>query len=51
MLAVANKRHDIGDDLTDPRESQLPDVGIVQLDDPETKTDPRAGNPGVKEQA
>lgn len=38
MLAVANKRHDVvAISITDPRERDLPDVGIVQLDDPETK--------------
>ncbi|MFA4888926.1 MAG: DUF58 domain-containing protein [Candidatus Omnitrophota bacterium] len=37
MLAVSNKRHDIiAITITDPREEELPDIGIVKLDDPET---------------
>jgi uncharacterized protein (DUF58 family) len=37
QLAVANKRHDIiAVSVTDPRETELPDVGIVQLQDAET---------------
>ncbi len=37
MLAVANKRHDIiAITITDPRELDLPDVGIIALDDVET---------------
>lgn len=36
MLAVANKRHDIvAITVTDPRELELPNIGIVKLDDPE----------------
>jgi uncharacterized protein (DUF58 family) len=37
ILAVANKRHDvIALIVNDPREKELPDVGLVQLADPET---------------
>ncbi len=37
MLSAANKRHDIiAITITDPRELELPDIGIIQLDDPET---------------
>jgi len=37
MLTVANKRHDIvAVTITDPRELELPDVGLVELEDPET---------------
>lgn len=37
MLAVANKRHDIvAITITDPRELELPDIGIVKLEDSET---------------
>ncbi len=37
MLAVSNKRHDIvAVTLTDPRELDLPDIGIVRLEDPES---------------
>jgi uncharacterized protein (DUF58 family) len=37
MLTAANKRHDIiAITITDPRELELPDIGIIQLDDPET---------------
>ena len=37
VLSVSNKRHDIvGVTITDPREIELPDVGIVNLDDSET---------------
>jgi uncharacterized protein (DUF58 family) len=36
-LSIANKRHDItAITITDPREINLPDVGIVSLVDPET---------------
>lgn len=36
-LAVANKRHDIiAVSVTDPREIEMPDIGIVQLEDAET---------------
>ncbi|MFH1441969.1 MAG: DUF58 domain-containing protein [Candidatus Omnitrophota bacterium] len=36
-LSVANKRHDIvAVTITDPKELELPDIGIVQLQDPET---------------
>ena len=38
MLAVANKRHDIvAITITDPREMELPNLGIIKLDDPETQ--------------
>jgi len=38
MLSVANKRHDIvAITITDPKELELPNVGIVSLEDPETK--------------
>ena len=37
MLSISNKRHDlIAITITDPRESELPDIGIVKLDDPES---------------
>lgn len=37
MLSVSNKRHDIiAMTITDPREIELPDVGIVRLDDSES---------------
>lgn len=37
-LSVANKRHDIiAITITDPREISLPDIGIIKLDDPETR--------------
>ncbi len=37
MLSAANKRHDIiAVTVTDPRELELPDIGIVSLDDAET---------------
>ncbi|MCX5698418.1 MAG: DUF58 domain-containing protein [Candidatus Omnitrophica bacterium] len=40
MLAVANKRHDIiAVTITDPRELEFPDIGLVQLFDPEKKRD------------
>jgi uncharacterized protein (DUF58 family) len=40
MLAVANKRHDIvAITITDPRELELPDIGLVKLFDPEKKRD------------
>lgn len=40
MLAVANKRHDIvAITITDPRELELPSIGILQLEDPETGRD------------
>lgn len=36
-LSVANKRHDIvAVKITDPRDSELPNVGIISLNDPET---------------
>ncbi|MDD3296759.1 MAG: DUF58 domain-containing protein [Candidatus Omnitrophica bacterium] len=36
-LAICNKRHDtIAITITDPREINLPDIGIIKLDDPET---------------
>lgn len=40
MLAVANKRHDIiAVTITDPRELEFPDIGLVKLFDPEKKRD------------
>jgi len=40
MLAVANKRHDIiAITITDPRELELPDIGLVKLFDPEKRSD------------
>ncbi|MFH1045896.1 MAG: DUF58 domain-containing protein [Candidatus Omnitrophota bacterium] len=37
-LTIANRRHDvIGVTITDPREVELPDIGIVRLQDPETQ--------------
>ncbi|MFC1709959.1 DUF58 domain-containing protein [Candidatus Omnitrophota bacterium] len=39
-LSIANKRHDVvAVTITDPREVSLPDVGLVRLDDAETKED------------
>lgn len=36
-LRIANKRHDIiAVSITDPRELEIPDVGFVELEDPET---------------
>ncbi len=36
-LAIANKRHDlVGITITDPKELDLPNIGIAQFDDPET---------------
>lgn len=36
-LSIANKRHDIiAISITDPREEQLPNVGIIEVEDPET---------------
>jgi uncharacterized protein (DUF58 family) len=36
-LSIAGKRHDIvAISITDPREMDLPDVGIINLEDPET---------------
>ncbi|NQT07364.1 MAG: DUF58 domain-containing protein [Candidatus Omnitrophica bacterium] len=36
-LSIANKRHDvIAVTITDPRETELPDVGIIRLDDAES---------------
>jgi uncharacterized protein (DUF58 family) len=40
QLSVANKRHDIiAVSVTDPRETELPDVGIIHLKDSETGKD------------
>ncbi|MFH1593318.1 MAG: DUF58 domain-containing protein [Candidatus Omnitrophota bacterium] len=37
-LSISNKRHDIvAVTITDPREMDLPDIGIAQLDDAETQ--------------
>lgn len=37
MLAIANKRHDVvALTINDPREQEIPDVGLITLDDPET---------------
>lgn len=37
MLTVSNKRHDIiAVTVTDPRELELENIGIIKLDDPET---------------
>jgi len=37
MLSLSNKRHDlVAITITDPRELDLPDIGIVQLSDPES---------------
>jgi uncharacterized protein (DUF58 family) len=39
-LSIANKRHDIvAVSITDPRETDLPDIGIVHLEDAETGRD------------
>jgi len=36
-LSVSNKRHDVvAITITDPREMDLPDIGIAEFDDPET---------------
>ncbi|MFH0772009.1 MAG: DUF58 domain-containing protein [Candidatus Omnitrophota bacterium] len=36
-LSIANKRHDlVGIIITDPKELDLPNIGIAQFDDPET---------------
>ena len=36
-LSIAGKRHDIvAISVTDPRETDLPDIGIINLEDPET---------------
>lgn len=36
-LSIANKRHDlVSITVTDPKELDLPDIGMVQFDDPET---------------
>jgi uncharacterized protein (DUF58 family) len=40
MLAVANKRHDVvAITITDPRELEMPDAGLIKLSDPETGKD------------
>jgi uncharacterized protein (DUF58 family) len=40
QLSVANKRHDIiAVSVTDPRETELPDIGIIHLKDAETGKD------------
>ena len=37
-LSIANKRHDlVAITITDPKELDLPDIGIVQFDDPESQ--------------
>jgi uncharacterized protein (DUF58 family) len=37
-LSIANKRHDlVSVTITDPKELDLPDIGIAQFDDPETQ--------------
>lgn len=37
-LSITNKRHDlVSITITDPKELDLPDIGIVQFDDPETQ--------------
>ncbi len=37
MLSISNKRHDIvAITITDPKELELPPLGIIKLDDPET---------------
>lgn len=37
-LSIANKRHDLTVmTITDPKELDLPDIGMVQFDDPETR--------------
>jgi uncharacterized protein (DUF58 family) len=36
-LSIAGRRHDIvAISITDPRETELPDIGIISLEDPET---------------
>ncbi len=36
-LAVANRRYDlIAVEITDPRETELPDAGLIEMEDPET---------------
>jgi len=52
-LAIANKRHDlIAVTLNDPRESELPDCGIIDLEDAETGEmfSVDSGNFGVREE-
>ena len=40
ILSVSNKRHDVvAVTITDPREIEMPDVGIIALDDAETGED------------
>ena len=40
LLSISNKRHDIvAISITDPREVELPDVGIIKLNDAETGED------------
>ena len=37
-LSIANKRHDcVAITITDPKEINLPNIGVVKFDDPETK--------------
>jgi uncharacterized protein (DUF58 family) len=38
LLGILNKRHDIiGISMSDPREKELPDIGLVELEDAETR--------------
>jgi len=38
-LSISNKRHDVvGITITDPKELDLPDIGVAKFDDPETLT-------------
>ncbi|MCW5979442.1 MAG: DUF58 domain-containing protein [Bryobacteraceae bacterium] len=52
-LRIAAKRHDlIAVSITDPRERELPDVGLIDLEDPETgeRVVIDAGSPAVRRQ-
>ncbi|MFC1808126.1 DUF58 domain-containing protein [Candidatus Omnitrophota bacterium] len=40
ILSASNKRHDVvAVTITDPRESAMPDIGVINLNDPETGKD------------
>jgi len=53
LLSIANKRHDItAITITDPKEIDLPDVGLIALYDPETgnETLVDSSNPEIRKQ-
>jgi len=53
QLSIANKRHDVvAISLTDPRELELPDIGIIKLDDAEENNSflVDASSPKVREE-